>query len=81
MVHCLTGYGRAIVVLIAFFMKHKAMKYQDAYTYIQRKRKLISFDQSLEIALKQFQKSIQSSISQNEKNSSRAVTYQSNLKI
>ena len=52
MVHCLTGYGRAIVILIAFLMKHKAMKYQDAYLYIQKKRKLISFDQSLEIALK-----------------------------
>lgn len=52
MIHSLTGCGRTIVILIAFFIKYNLMSYKDAYSFLQKKRKFISFDKGYEKILK-----------------------------
>ncbi len=52
MIHCLTGCGRSMVILIAFLIKYNSMNYKDAYSYLQKKRKFISFDKGYEKGLK-----------------------------
>ena len=41
MVHCLAGVSRSVSLVIAYFIKHKGMSYQDAYGLIKARRRII----------------------------------------
>ena len=55
LVHCQAGISRSATITIAYLMKYKAMKYQDAYKHVRQRRVQIAPNKDFVKKLKQFE--------------------------
>lgn len=41
MVHCLAGVSRSVCLVLAYFMKHKGLSYDEAYNLVKTRRSIV----------------------------------------
>ncbi len=41
--HCIAGVSRSVSMVLAYFIKHHGMDYEEAYRLVKSKRKIVSF--------------------------------------
>ena len=41
MVHCLAGVSRSVCLVLAYLMKHRKMKYEEAYSMVKARRRIV----------------------------------------
>lgn len=41
--HCIAGVSRSVSMVLAYFIKHHGMEYEEAYRLIKSKRKIVVF--------------------------------------
>ena len=55
MVHCLAGVSRSVSLVIAYFIKHCNMTFQEAYNLIKARRRIIHPNEGFVSQLKKYE--------------------------